>query len=49
LREAPPAVIVGVETIPERRAAAEEALRAAGAEDIQARTKKEAVEDAEHL
>lgn len=43
------AVIIGVETIPERQAAAEEALRAAGAEDVQARTKKQAVEDAEHL
>lgn len=41
------AVIVGVETIPERRAGAEQALRAAGAEDVQARTKAQAVADAE--
>jgi hypothetical protein len=43
------AVIVGVETIPQRKAAAEEALRAANAQDVQARTKKEAIADAEKL
>ena len=43
------AVIVGVETIPERQAAAENALRAAGAGEVQARTKKEAIEDVERL
>lgn len=42
-------VIIGVETIPERRASAEEALRAAGAKDIQARTKKAAIDDAKQL
>ncbi len=43
------AVLVGVETIPERRDTAEEALRGAGAEDVHARTKKDAVEEAEQL
>jgi len=42
-------VIIGVETIPERRASAEEALRAAGAKEILARTKEAAIDDAEHL
>ncbi len=43
------AVLVGVETIPERRDTAEEALRGAGAEDVHARTKKDAVKEAEQL
>jgi hypothetical protein len=43
------AVIVGVETIPERREGAEAALRSAGAEDVHAQTKKSAVEEAKEL
>jgi hypothetical protein len=43
------AITVGVETISERQAAAEKALRAAGAEDVQGLTKKKAVADAEQL
>lgn len=42
-------VIVGVETIPERQISVEEALRAAGAKDFQARTKKAAMKDARQL
>ena len=42
-------VIVGVETIPERQMSVEEALRAAGAKDVQARTKKAAMKDARQL
>lgn len=43
------AVIIGVETIPGRQASAEEALRTAGAENVHARTKKAAIEEAEKL
>lgn len=39
------AVIVGVETNPGRKATAEEALRAAGARDVQSRNKRLAVEE----
>ncbi len=42
-------VIVGVETIPARQLSVEEALRAAGAKDIQARTKKAAMKDVRQL
>ncbi len=42
-------VIVGVETIPARQLSVEEALRAAGAKDIQARTKNAAMKDVRQL